>query len=244
MKRPIAYLLSILLLFCFAACGTTGPGEPAESEVLTDSAASAGTNPVDIYLPKPPDKRLAVSAKQNKDAMAWLTIEGTTIDDAVFQSADNEYYLRRDAYGEYSLEGCYFADFECGLDDSIKLSRNTVVYGHTFQGDKDMRFFAQLYKYVEDEEWALAHRYIQFSVSDAMLTFEVISAGEVDSADTLPITAGLNIDELDEVAQAAIERSVFDFGADSATCNRLLTLSTCTGDYSTRLLIVAKLVSQ
>lgn len=242
MKRPVALLITILLLFALAGCQNKPPD--AESEIPASSSIEESGNK-EIYLPKPPDSRLAVAAQQNKDAVAWLTIEGTTIDDAVFQSVDNEYYLRRDVYGDFSLEGCYFADYECQMDVSDSLSRNTVIYGHHFQGDDEQRFFAQLYKYTEDEVWAMDHRYIQLSVSDALLTYEVISAGEVDAvSDKLPIAASLNIDELAQVAQAAIDRSEFDFGAEAATCSQLLTLSTCTGDYATRLLVVARLVSQ
>lgn len=242
MKRTLTILLSALLILGLAGCQAVVPD--TESEAASSQSMPADTGNADIYLPKPPDKRLSVAAKQNKDAIAWLTIEGTTIDDAVFQSADNEYYLRRDAYGEYSLEGCYFADYECGMDNVAALGRNTVIYGHHFTGDEEMRFFAQLFKYTEDEEWAVSHRYIQLSVSDAMLTYEVISAGQVDAnEDKLAISATLTLDELAQLAQDAIDRSVFDFGAEAATCGQLLTLSTCTGDYSTRLVVVARLVS-
>lgn len=242
MRKTLAFLLSTLLILGLAACQGKPPDADSETPI-PDTGKSASEN-LEIYLPQPPDKRLAVAAQQNKDAVAWLTVEGTTIDDAVYQSADNTYYLRRDAYGEYSLEGCYFADYECTLDNAAALGRNTVVYGHYFTGDEDIRFFGQLYKYVEDEEWAMNHRYIQLSVSDAMLTYEVISAGQVDSKeDKLAISASLTLDELAQLAQDAIDRSVYDFSADAATCGQLLTLSTCTGDYSTRLLVVARLVS-
>ena len=242
MNKILALLLSTLFLLTLAGCQNESPD--SESNVPEASNTHVVSKNAEIYLPKSPDKRLAVAAQQNKDAVAWLTIDGTTIDNAVYQSADNTYYLRRDAYGEYSLEGCYFADFECIMDNSDSLGRNTVIYGHYFTGDEEMRFFAQLYKYVEDEEWAMDHRYIQLSVSDAMLTYEVISAGQVDAReDKLAISASLNIDELAQLAQDSIDRSVFDFGAESATVGSLLTLSTCTGDYSTRLLVVARLVS-
>lgn len=244
MKQFLTILLTGLLLLGLAGCNNDAPvqvDEPVETEIISTPTSIALA---DIYLPRDPDERLALAAKKNKDAVAWLTIDGTTIDDAVFQSVDNDYYLRRDAYGNYSLEGCYYADYECHLESADKLSRNTVIYGHTFQGDAEQRFFAQLYKYIEDEPWAMENRYIKLSTSDAMLTFEVISAGEVDSADSRPIQATPTLDGLAMLAESAIERSVFDFGVDGGTCGQLLTLSTCTADYSTRLLVVARLISQ
>lgn len=243
MKKVLLCLMSILLLAGLAGCSTKETDE-APGQTETSVPPASAIVPTDIYLPRPADERLAVAAKQNRDAVAWLSIEGTSIDDVVLQSADNDYYLRRDAYGEYSMEGCYFADYESKLELSAELSQNVVVYGHTFQDDPERRFFAQLTRYTEDEAWAMEHRYIQFSVSDAMLTYEVISAGEVDATDSMPITATMSVDELNALAGTAIERSVFDFGADAATCGQLLTLSTCTGDYSTRLLVVARLISQ
>lgn len=241
MKKAITILLAALLILSIAGCND----QPSDSTSDAPAPPPTSTNTdAEIFLPQPPDKRLALAAQQNKDAVAWLTIDGTSIDDAVFQSADNEYYLRRDEYGEYSLEGCYFADYECSLDNVEALGRNTVIYGHYFSGDEEMRFFGQLYKFIEDETWAMDHRYIQMSVNDAMLTYEVISAGEVDAkTDKLAISASLTLDELEQLAQEAIDRSTFDFGANAATCGQLLTLSTCTGDYATRLLVVARLVS-
>ena len=242
MNKAFSILLSVLLILGLMGCQAKPPDSSSEGPA-TSSDIPASEN-LDIYLPQPPDERLAVAAQQNKDAVAWLTIGGTTIDDAVFQSADNEYYLRKDAYGKYSLEGCYFADYECTMDSAATLGRNTVIYGHYFTGDEDMRFFGQLYKYIEDEAWAMDHKYIELSVSDALLTYEVISAGQVDAtADKLAISTSLTLDELNQIAQDAIDRSVYDFEAKAASCGQLLTLSTCTGDYATRLLVVARLVS-
>ena len=55
-----------------------------------------------------------------------LTVEGTEIDNAVMQAGDNDYYLRRNEYGEDDVWGCYFMDYACSPS-----SLNLVIYGHS-----------------------------------------------------------------------------------------------------------------
>lgn len=44
----------------------------------------------------------------NPDVAAWLTLEGTGIDDPIVQGEDNLEYLNKNVYGEYALAGSIF----------------------------------------------------------------------------------------------------------------------------------------
>ena len=243
MKKIVLCIISLVLVFTSVGCNNAGQVLPESTP--TNLQVEEANDPTVVFLPAPADERLELAEKQNKDTVAWLTISGTTIDAAVLQSVDNDYYLRRDSLGAYSFEGCYFADYECRFGSDEDRSRNLVIYGHTFQDDEEEQYFAQLHRYIEEEAWALNNRFINLSIGDTMDTYEIISAGEADAQnDSLAITAQLTIDEFSQVATMAIERSKFDYGVKAAECSQLLTLSTCTGDYSSRLLVVARLVSQ
>lgn len=64
---------------------------------------------------------------QNADVVAWLSVEGTSIDLPVMRAflADEDFYLRHDFWGSPSLEGVPFLDVRCQPDDAHRL-----VYGH------------------------------------------------------------------------------------------------------------------
>lgn len=188
-----------------------------------------------------PDPRLEEAARQNPDTVAWLTIPGTSIDGPVLQSVDNDYYLRRNELGETDYHGCLYADYEAHLSSADDISRNTVLYGHTFTDGYTGGFF-DLAQY-QDSEWANQHQEIFLSVADAMLQFKVISAGIAHTDEgTLPIYCNVNDKEFAEIVALAEQRNATDLdGGTYEDADRLLTLATCTDDPSERLVVVCRL---
>ena len=78
------------------------------------------------------------------------------------------------------VHGCVFADYACDLN-STSLSRNLVLYGHTFEDGYEGGFKA-LHNY-EQDSFAEEHPYIYLSLPDAALTYRVVSAGVCSAAD-------------------------------------------------------------
>lgn len=188
-----------------------------------------------------PDPRLEEASRQNPDTVAWLTIPGTSIDGPVLQSVDNDYYLRRNELGETDYRGCLYADYEAKLTSANDISRNTVLYGHTFTDGYTGGFF-DLAQY-QDNEWANQHQEIFLSVADAMLKFKVVSAGIACTDEgTLPIYCNVNDKEFAEIVALAEQRNVIDLdGGAFEDADHLLTLATCTDDPSERLVVVCRL---
>lgn len=56
--------------------------------------------------------------KINPDVVAWITLDGTKIDEPVVQGKDNLEYLNKDVYGKYSLGGTIYLDTRCNKDFS------------------------------------------------------------------------------------------------------------------------------
>lgn len=74
---------------------------------------------------------LADAVRQNSDVVGWLTLPNTTINEAVVQTTNNDYYLRRDVKKNYAYEGCYYMDYESVMfDNGADLAQNTIIYGH------------------------------------------------------------------------------------------------------------------
>lgn len=65
--------------------------------------------------------------KINPDVVAWITLDGTKIDEPIVQGADNLEYLNKDVYGKYSLGGTVFLDSRCSKNFQDPYS---IVYGH------------------------------------------------------------------------------------------------------------------
>lgn len=139
------------------------------------TAAGSSSVPEPAPTPTPSPAATAESAlheSTNPDTVAWLTIPGTNIDGPVQQGPDNDYYLRRDSDGNEDYRGCYFADADA-IVSLANLSRNVVIYGHTFT-DGWEGGFEQLDKYL-DADWALEHADIQMEIGGTVLTYEVCS---------------------------------------------------------------------
>lgn len=185
-----------------------------------------------------PEPRLA--QEDNTETGAWITVPGTNIDAPVQQASDNDYYLRRDTAGNADVHGCVFADYACDLN-STSLSRNLVLYGHTFEDGYEGGFKA-LHNY-EQDSFAEEHPYIYLSLPDAALTYRVVSAGVCSAADDRDcIEPNPDDAAFAQILAKAAARNTLDNGETLNLTDHILTLSTCTGESDTRYLVVAKLV--
>ena len=65
--------------------------------------------------------------KLNKDVVGWITIFDTHISYPVVQGKDNQEYLNKDVFGEFSFSGSIFLDYRdaCDFTDSY-----SIIYGH------------------------------------------------------------------------------------------------------------------
>ena len=64
----------------------------------------------------------------NNDVVGWIEIPGTIVNYPVYQGATNDTYLHSDAYGNYSLGGLVFLDYENTAPGMI--DTQTIIYGH------------------------------------------------------------------------------------------------------------------
>lgn len=217
---------TLMMVLALSACThrPAAPGEPvagpppAQGEIATaESALHTFSNP---------------------DTVAWLTVPGTNIDGPVQQGPDNDYYLRRDSDGNEDFRGCYFADSDA-IVSLANLSRNLVIYGHTFTDGWDGGF-AQLDKYL-DADWALEHTDIQVEIGGTVLTYEVCSVGFCNTEETsLPIYCNLDDEAYRYLIEDANDRNEVLGLQKLSPTDSILTLATCTENENIRLVVVAK----
>ena len=78
----------------------------------------------------------------NADTRAWIKITGTSVNNVVVQSSDNDYYLKHDFFKNDSISGTVFSSYKNrwdGTDDNI------ILYGHNMISGE---FFAHVTHYV------------------------------------------------------------------------------------------------
>ena len=88
----------------------------------------------------------------NNDVIGWIKIDGTNIDYPVMQNED--YYLYKNIYKEYSSHGTPYLADNC----NIETSDNLVIYGHHMN---DNSMFSQLDDY-KKYDFYKKHKFIKF----------------------------------------------------------------------------------
>lgn len=179
--------------------------------------------------------------EKNKELIGWLTIEGTKIDYPVLQAKDNEYYLKRDFYGEEDRHGSLFLDTN---SDILLPTTNFIIYGHNM---KDGTMFSALRNY-KKESFYQQHNIITFNTIYEKAQYEIVSVFlsqvYLQNQEVFKYYQFIHASskkEFNEFYNNIKELSLYDTGVDVQYGDTFITLSTC--DYTTkdgRLVVVAK----
>lgn len=177
---------------------------------------------------------------QNNDLFGWIKIDDTNIDYPVMQTKNNEeYYLHRNFYKEYSSYGTPFISASYNKDSS----ENMIIYGHHMN---NMKMFGVLEKY-KSVEFYNKHKIIKFYTLNDTQEYEIFSVFKTTLYQENSFKYYQNI-ELDTEAgynnfiNNCISRSFYNTEIKPEYKNKLLTLSTC--EYSaknSRLVVVGVL---
>ena len=231
----------------FTGCGkkpssSDQPSEPTSSSSTED--VDDGSDVVRIFQIEKIDEGI----KRNADTKGWLYIPNTEIDDAVLQGKDNEYYLRLTEDKQYSIFGCYFADFRCKLGTRDSLSKNTIIYGHSdYKDNPDGKKFSQLFHYAKDIDFVRNNPYIYFSTAEDDLVWQVFAVFYT-RVDFNYIQNNPSAPEFKNIISEAKARSEYIIDVPVDENDKILTLSTCTGLYNAadkdnyRMVVMAKLL--
>ena len=181
---------------------------------------------------------------EHPDVYAWITIPDTQVNYPVVQSAtDDNFYLRRDLDGNYSVYGSIYSQSMNATDFSDPV---TVLYGHN---SSDGLMFADLHKF-EDPEYFATHEDMYIYTPGHILTYRIISAYRYDDRHILN-----SFDFSDPEVRQQYFESVLNpvsmvvnvrEGATLSADDRIVQLSTCPREGSVsgnRYLVTGVLVS-
>lgn len=189
--------------------------------------------------------------KTNKEIVAWLKMDNTDyLDYPVLQSkTDNistQKYLYADYKGNYSGYGSLFIDYRSKQGPA---SKNVIIHGHHMN---DGRMFAGLMGYGRtsgDLDFYKKHPVIQFDTPEGDADWKVISVYKTNTLESQGeyfdyLTGTFASDaEFMNYVYLIRERSLFDIPVDVNENDQLLTLSTCSYEFSEfRTIVVARKV--
>lgn len=173
----------------------------------------------------------------NDDIVGFLTIEGTEINYAVVQSDDNEFYLNHDLYGSKSVSGSIFMDYEnsAGLFDD-----NTIIYGHNMA---DGSMFHNL-RYYADKKYFDSHPFVYLTTPYEETVWEVFAVYKTNVDFNYIQTSFEDRAQFSSFIAQMTEKSIHDAGVRVEATDKILTLSTCSGQSgNNRFVLNAKLLT-
>ena len=166
----------------------------------------------------------------NPDVSAWLTMDGTAIDHPILQGETNLSYINTDAFGNFALAGSLFLDARNAPDFSDTYS---LIYGHHMA---DHKMFGDLDLY-EGEAFFGKNRTGTLIIPGEIRKLEVIAFLKVPSSENMIFEIGQPNRNISAFLDFT-ERSALHLNADvlekarQEGQPRILTLSTCSSEYT------------
>ena len=172
------------------------------------------------------------------DTVGWLKVNNTNIDYVVLKSKTNTYYLNHNFNRNENVSGWIFADYHNKFDGNDK---NIVIYGHnTWDGS----MFGSLKNVLEDDwnDQEENHK-IMLVTTQGVNYYQVFSVYTIEVEDYY-ISTEFDSDSDYEVFLKRLRfRSIYPYDIALSKDDKILTLSTCSGDGKRRVVLHAKLLS-
>ena len=214
---------------------TGGSGEASGSASAGGDGEAPEELPVwqDPYAQALKDMDFSALRQQNPDVLGWILIPGTRVSYPVVQGTDNSYYLDHTWRGGKNSVGAIF--MECRNSSDLS-DFNTIIYGHRMN---NRSMFGTLSQYKSRSYWQ-AHPYVYLTDDSGTHRYEIFAAGEV-SVDSDVYRLGLRSDSSRQsFLDSCLALSALNTGVTPHTYDKVLTLSTCTGNgHATRWVVQA-----
>ena len=210
---------------------------PEQDDEAPQESAPAEETPVyvDPYADALRSMDFTALREVNGDVLGWIVIPGTVVSYPLLQGSDNDYYLNHTWRGTRSAVGAIFLEYQNSGDLS---DFNTIVYGHRMRNGS---MFASL-KYYERQSYWAQHPCVYITDDRGSYTYEIFAAYEV-STEGETYRLGFSGDAAKQAfLDYCVAQSVIDTGITPTIYDKILTLSTCTGNgHATRWVVQARL---
>ena len=170
----------------------------------------------------------------NPDVIAWIRVGALEISYPVAQGQDNDYYLHRTFERLDNFAGCIFLNCD---NSRFFTDQNSIVYGHNM---KNGSMFGKL-KDFKDQSVYNSNPYFWIFTEDLIYQYRIFSAAEVPVSGD-PYKTRFSKDDFANFLRNIQAASFVDTHDVQVTSDdRIVTLSTCTGNDSVRFILEGKL---
>ncbi len=242
-------LIAAIAVFCYAAFnlyhiyteykkGTDEYNQIEEMAVTERDADSAEVAGPSAQIKPPIEVDFDKLKSVNEDVVGWIYVDALPdISYPIVKGKDNQTYLHQTYEKNYNFAGTIFVDYENSGDFS---DCNTLVYGHNM---KNGSMFGHLKKFREDDKLYKQDKYFWILTPERNYRYEIITAyttGVNSDTYTLFKGPGEEFEKYLETIKGYSEIQTDD--TDLTIKDRIVTLSTCTGNESTRFVVQGKRV--
>ena len=165
--------------------------------------------------------------------VAWLTLANTDIDFPIMQGIDNDEFLNKDPYGNYSLSGSIFLDYRNSADFTDEYS---LIYGHHMEHGA---MFGALDNYRE-RPYYRSHRDGMLMVGGKTYKLHIFAAAAT-FADEMVVFDPSDTDK-ESIMKFIKDNSLYYDEPDELDGDRILALSTCSSNGSIERFVVFAMV--
>ena len=242
-------LIAAIAVFCYAAFnlyhiyteyrkGTDEYNQIEEMAVTERDADSAEVAGPSAQIKPPIEVDFDKLKSVNEDVVGWIYVDALPdISYPIVKGKDNQTYLHQTYEKNYNFAGTIFVDYENSGDFS---DCNTLVYGHNM---KNGSMFGHLKKFREDDKLYKQDKYFWILTPERNYRYEIISAYTTGvNSDTYTLFKGPG-EEFEKYLETIKGYSEIKTDDTNLTIkDRIVTLSTCTGNESTRFVVQGKRV--
>ncbi len=175
----------------------------------------------------------------NEDIVGWIKVNNTKVDYPVVKTTDNDFYLKNNLYKEQDINGWIYMDYR---NNEKELQQNTIIYGHNMYYSGVM--FGTLHK-TANKSWYenKENLTISFNTMYETMDWEIFSIYKINKTSDYLVNEFASQEDFLEYIKKIKERSINDFQVEINPNDKILTLSTCTGE-NQRFVVHAKLKTE
>lgn len=221
----------------FAAKKVDSIQENIEKIIQSNPPTQSGSSDINTDKYEIKNNYIASLLTLNPDTVGWLKVNNTKIDYPVVKGTDNDFYLKNNLYKQNDINGWIYMDYR---NNEKELKKNTIIYGHNMYYSGIM--FGTLHK-TANKNWYTNEEnlIISFNTMYETMNWRIFSIYKVNKTSDYIKTEFATDEDFEEYIKLIKGRSINDFKIDITKEDKVLTLSTCTGD-NQRFVVHAKLV--
>ena len=173
------------------------------------------------------------------EAVGWIYFETQDINYPIMYSGDNVKYLDTAYDGTYLFAGAIFLDEESTTDFS---DPHSLIYGHNMA---DESMFGSLRNYLYTPDYYEDRQYFDIFTGEKILRYRIFAYGLIPANSLIYWTFGPNPENMQALVDTIISESrIKPEDIEVTADDTIVTLSTCSGDSSTRTVVCAVLVGE